>query len=104
MDYHYEYDMKMIDQPLAVYPQESKRPFDRLVMRPGPGWDHVAGNVWEHCSGIRIHRNGYIKLPDGTVHSAHTIPECFEADLFIRMNGGNYMRGLMAWSRKMLGP
>ena len=34
-------------------------------MRPGSGWKHLAGPVWEHASGVRVHSGGLVKFPDG---------------------------------------
>ena len=76
----------------------AKRPVDRRVMRPGAGWKHLAGPVWEHTNGTRVHTMGIVRLPDMTFLSATKWPDSREADRFICANGGNRKRGLMAWA------
>ncbi len=71
---------------------------ERLIMRPGPGWNNLAGPVWEHTSGARVHVGGLVRLPDMTFITSNKWPEAKEAALFIKINGGNKKRGLMAWS------
>ena len=77
--------------------------FDRLVMRPGTGWEHLAGPVWEHTTKTRIHLGGLIRLPDKTFFSLNRYPECMDGFKFIKINGGNRKRGLMAWARNLAG-
>ena len=67
--------------------------------KPGSGWSHIAGPVWENTDGCRIHLLGLIRLPDMTYMSANKISEGNEARRFIRINGGNRRRGLMAWAK-----
>lgn len=38
---------------------------ETFVMRPGVGWKHLAGPVWEHSSGARIHCGGLVRMPNG---------------------------------------
>lgn len=71
---------------------------NRSQMRPGDGWRHVAGPVWEHASGVRVHSGGLAKFPDGRYLHANKWPECHDAYRMIRANGGNRKRGLMAWA------
>ncbi len=72
-------------------------------MRPGPGWRHLAGPVWEHgSSGARIHTMGLVRMPDLTFAHANRYPESIEAEQMIRINGGNKRRGLMAWAIKLM--
>ena len=70
----------------------------RSQIRPGGGWKHVAGPVWEHTGGARVHIAGLVKLPDGRYLHANKWPECRDAERLIRANGGNRKRGLMAWA------
>ena len=70
--------------------------FERRVMRPGAGWEHLDGPVWEHSNGTRVHMMGIARLPDMTFISATKWPDSREANRFIRINGGNRKRGLMA--------
>ena len=70
---------------------------DQLVTRPGSGWRHLAGPVWEHNSGARIHTIGLIRLPDKTYLSLNNLQEGEIGRLLLRINGGNMKRGLMAW-------
>lgn len=74
-------------------------PLDCRVMRPGAGWRHIAGAVYEHTNGTRVHLLGMIRLPNGEWVSSNKWPESKDADRFVRMNGGNWKRGLMAWAR-----
>jgi hypothetical protein len=65
--------------------------------KPGAGWQHISGPVWEHASGARIHTNGTIRMPDKkTFLSYHDLANYFSMNFFIRVNGGNRKRGLMA--------
>lgn len=73
-------------------------PVERRVMRPGNGWKHIFGPVYEHKSGARIHMLGYVRLPNGEYLSDTKFPESQYAARFIRINGGNKKRGLMAWA------
>lgn len=62
-------------------------------MRPGPGWKQLNASVWE-----RIHLLGMIRLPNMIWLSEFKFPESRDANKFIRANGGNRKRGLMAWA------
>lgn len=68
------------------------------AVRPGPGWKHIAGAVYEYTNGTRVHLLGMIRLPSGDWVPANKWPESKDADRFVRMNGGNWKRGLMAWA------
>ena len=70
----------------------------REQLRPGPGWKHVAGAVWDHDSGIRIHVGGLSGVIGGTVIDGTRWPECRDLDWMIAVNGGNRKRGVMAWA------
>lgn len=75
-----------------------------LVMRPGVGWKHLAGPVWEHTSGARIHMMGIIRLPDNKTHLSLTDWQDGEMGRrLVRINGGNKKRGLMAWVMNLVG-
>jgi hypothetical protein len=66
-------------------------------MRPGKGWKKLSNTVYEHISGGRIHVGGLLRFPKGDyLHMDHW-PVTQDAYLFIRINGGNRKRGLMAW-------
>jgi hypothetical protein len=80
-----------------------QRPLDRLVMRPGAGWKHLAGPVWEHPNGARIHTMGMIQLPDKTHLSLNNWRESEFGWRMVRINGGNRKRGLMAWVMNLVG-
>lgn len=62
--------------------------------KPGKGWRHIDGMVYEHASGVRIHLNGLVRLPNKDMHR----PDQEKLDLIIKINGGNKKRGLMAYS------
>lgn len=70
-------------------------------LRPGAGWKHIAGAVYEHANGTRVHLLGTIRLPNGEFVSAHKWPESKDAGRFVRINGGNWKRGLMAWAAQL---
>ncbi len=79
-----------------------KSDFERLVMRPGNGWRHLAGPVWEHTNGARIHTMGLVRMPDGaTFFSLHKYPDNMEGSRLVKINGGNRKRGLMAWANTL---
>lgn len=69
---------------------------------PGPGWVWVAGPVWDHESGMRLHLYGLLILPDGTRCWADRWVDSYIADRYVRIAGGNRKRGLMAWARRRL--
>lgn len=71
---------------------------NRANTRPGPGWKHVAGPVYEHCSGTRIHLLGLIKTPDGRTAFLDKWPDAKEGRRFMKICGGNRKRALMAWA------
>lgn len=73
-----------------------------MAIRPGRGWSHVAGSVYEHTSGLRLHVGGLIRLPNGQCVSANEWPESRTVRWYVRANGGNRKRGLMAWARSKL--
>jgi len=67
--------------------------------RPGSGWIHVAGSVWDHVSGIRLHLLGMVRLRNGAYVWANAWPESHDVGRLVRINGGNRKRGLMAWAK-----
>lgn len=75
-------------------------------MRPGPGWkncggppcDPQHGPVWEHATGLRVHVSGMVRLADRTIVVGTNWPESKRLNRFIRINGGNRKRGVMAWA------
>ena len=73
------------------------RRFDR---RPGNGWKHLAGSVWEHPSGLRIHLLGMARLPGGQI-----VSWCFDDEYDAkRQQGYNVKRALMVWALSLLSP
>lgn len=75
-----------------------RAPVERRVIRPGRGWRHIAGPVYEHTNGTRVHMLGFVKLQNGEFFSENKWPECIAAARMIRINSGNRKRGLMAWA------
>jgi hypothetical protein len=75
----------------------NRAPVERRVIRPGKGWQHMAGAVFERTDGLRVHTLGLVRLPDGRTLSGSVWPESCELDRLIRING-NRKRGLMAWA------
>ena len=84
-------------------PTSSATRVDRIVIRPGRGWKHVAGSVYDHVSGVRLHLLGMVRLPSGDHVSANEWPEAASVGHFVRCNGGNRKRGLMAWAKGKIG-
>lgn len=72
------------------------------ILNPGPGWTHAGPAVYDHTSGIRIHVHGFCRLPGGYIIRGCQWPESRELDRFIRINGGNRRRGVMAWGLNKL--
>jgi len=64
------------------------------MYKPGNGWKHISGPVYEHESGVRIHTMGLIKFGVNS-HADSSTPEIRR---YIRINGGNTKRGLMAYA------
>jgi hypothetical protein len=58
--------------------------------------------VFEHNSGARVHVMGLLVLPSGRVVNGGTWPTSKDLGLFIRVNGGNRLRGTLAWARWMV--
>jgi len=75
---------------------------DNLTLRPGPGWKHLKGPVWEYKNGIRIHTAGLV-LRDQTGKTAPVDEFGHRRFLYhlIKVNGGNKKRGLMAFALNM---
>ena len=69
----------------------------REYVRPGPGWEHIAGAVWDHVSGVRLHTGGMIRTPDGHTVSAHQWPESKSVARAVRITGSR-RRGMMVWA------
>ena len=75
------------------------KPIDQY--KPGLGWNHIGGAVWEHTNKTRIHIMGTIRLPDMTFVNLHDYPSYIEGHKYIAINGGNRKRGLMAWANNI---
>ena len=71
----------------------------RQSIRPGPGWSKLAGAVYQHRTGLRIHIYGLCWWIGGRLVRGRLWPESQWLDLFIRANGGNRRRGVMAWAK-----
>jgi len=69
--------------------------------RPGPGWKHVGGSVYEHADGIRIHVMGLARIA-GQILNGREWPESRTLDRYIAINGGNRRRGVMTWATHFL--
>lgn len=70
--------------------------------QPGPGWTHIAGGVYDHQSGARLHMLGTVRLPNGEHISASQYSEASKVWFLIKANGDNRKRGLMAWARDVV--
>lgn len=81
---------------------DTSAPVERRFIKPGPGWHHIGGPVYEHDNGARVHVAGLVKLPNGEFLSDSKWPECQGAARMIRACGGNRKRGLMAWAMDYL--
>lgn len=75
---------------------------DAEILRPGPGWKHLGGPVYEHQSGWRIHAMGICGFPVDPLFDGRRWPESRELERMIRINGGNRKRGVMAWALNVL--
>lgn len=67
-----------------------------------PGWKHVAGSVYDHESGLRVHGSGLCRLPDGRCVWGMQWPESQTLERFVRICGGSRRRGVMAWAMNIL--
>lgn len=74
-----------------------------VAMRPGAGWNHLSGPVWEHNSGARIHCGGLVRLPNGNHYHLNHCAQTEGIRKAIAMNGLNVKRGLMAWAACQVG-
>jgi hypothetical protein len=75
------------------------KPLVRKSFSPGPGWQHMAGAVWERGP-VRVHMGGIVRLQDGTIISEKAVHHRYQqVALLVRINGGNRKRGLLAWAR-----
>jgi len=78
---------------------------ERMKYKPGPGWTRIKkGPVWDHESGVRIHAAGLIRTKGMTNISHYDTGHWDEIDRFIRINGGNKKRGIMAYSLTLKHP
>jgi hypothetical protein len=68
-------------------------------MKPGLGWKHVGGAVFDNSDGTRVHVMGLCRLPNGELVNGMLWPESRKLDQSVRINGGNRKRGAMAWAR-----
>lgn len=75
----------------------SKKRGEQKRGKPGPGWKLLGPAVYEHATGVRIHVMGLVRLRDGSSVFGSTWPESQTMDRFIRINGGNRRRGVMAY-------
>jgi len=74
---------------------------NRFPRHPGIGWKHIKGSaVWEHTTGLSIHRLGMARLPDGQCVSWRFDDE-YDAK---RHQGYNTKRALMVWALSLLSP
>ena len=63
--------------------------------KPGPGWRELNPAVWEK-QGFRVHTSGnLLRYPDGYTMYFSPIGPLM---LFVKVTGGNYKRGLMAYA------
>jgi len=70
-----------------------------LILRPGPGWKHLKGSVWEYKNGMRIHTGGLIlRDSNGVIGPVDEFAHRSLLYRLIRINGGNKKRGLMAFA------
>ena len=66
--------------------------------KPGPGWTRPGvAPVWDHPSGIRAHLYGMYQVGQVWVDGTEW-PESLRLNWYIRVNGGNRKRGVMAWA------
>lgn len=68
--------------------------------KPGPGWKHIGPSVYE-LGDIRIHLACALACRGmaGPRVFGDTWPTSKELARFVRINGGNRKRGIMAWAR-----
>lgn len=71
-------------------------------VRPSVGWIHVHDAVYDRIDGLRVHIQGVCRLPDGRWFCGNERPESSRLDRFIRINGGNRKRGVMAWAADLV--
>jgi len=68
-----------------------------VIRRPGEGWKHVNGAVWDHNTGMRLHMHGLLRTPDGEHIDGTLWPQSKSVALAEKMTG-NRRRGLMLWA------
>lgn len=69
--------------------------------KPGKGWRHAGGSVYEFNGGLRIHIPSLCRLSSGTLIWSNSWAEIGRVERMIDINGGNRKRGLMAWARRL---
>lgn len=74
---------------------------DRKVMRPGTGWKRLSGAVYEKNE-VRVHMVGTCRLKSGVFVSGNEWPRSQWFDFFVKINGGNRKRGLMAFGNWLM--
>lgn len=92
-----------MNAPIATatpQPGSLHRMVRRFARQPGAGWKHMAGSVWEHTTGLRIHLLGMARLPDG-----QSVPWKWDDEYDAkRQQGYNTKRALMVWALSLLSP
>ena len=79
-------------------------PLEHRVGRPGAGWKHLGGSVYEKDE-VRVHVSGELcRLKNGVFVSGNHWPMSRNLDRAIRVNGGNKKRGTMAWANMLMMP
>lgn len=77
---------------------------NRRLNKPGNGWVHFGGGVWNHKpTGLRVHVGGLIcRSGVSEPVSGLAWPECESLDRCIRVAGGNRRRGVMIWAMEWI--
>lgn len=75
---------------------------DYSIRGPGPGWSQLTGTVWERADGLRVHRGGLIRFPNGTIINGFESP--LERARAEDLQTLSRMRMLMTWAHLVAGP
>lgn len=76
----------------------------RKQNKPGRGWVHVYGGLWDHApTRTQLHVvNGLLRTNGGSLVSAKLWPNPTDFERCIRIAGGNRKRGAMVWAMEFI--
>jgi len=73
-----------------------------ILSSPGSGWKHLACQVWEHETGVRIHVTGrLVMFKNRNIRNLYQIPGAHDLWLLLFRCGRNQKRAMMAFAQNV---